>query len=148
MWCWAEEMEMSMACVLVFLTVMGACLLKKYAFIIHEGYSAVKTIVDPFWSVGFLQEVVRDGSVTCDGDHRDVTVYRALAFSETKNSARSLVIGQNPQASSGIQKISAVLLGVLLWILYIGRARHPDPGSPPGPPRISIEFSKCGRLAG
>ena len=32
-----------------------------------------------------------------------------------------------------------------LWMLYIGRSRHPGSGSSPGPPRVSIEFlNVCG----
>ena len=30
--------------------------------------------------------------------------------------------------------------GFLLWMLYIGRVRHPGPDSPSGPPGISVEF--------
>ena len=54
--------------------------LEVCVFIIHEERVAVMTVVFPFLCADFLQELVRDGLVVGDGDHRDVTVHWGMGF--------------------------------------------------------------------
>ena len=68
---------MSMICLMVLLLVMGACFLRKYAFIKHEGYVAVTTIV----GLSGAPTLFKRSFAMDRGDHNDVTVYRALASS-------------------------------------------------------------------